>query len=122
MSSIIICFSLQKLLFIQTELCLQSIFDIVYPSDIEIVRQQLTNEKKASSTTADDSPIDSKCKRKCFFLKKESFDHLAVPTFATKQNCLEIGNRRTFSCRINSRKKRSNRTTTTNSNGRYSCF
>jgi aryl hydrocarbon receptor nuclear translocator-like protein 1 len=81
-----------------TELCLQSIYDIVYPSDIEIIKQQLINEKKASPASTDDSPTDSKC----------------VPTFTTKQNCLEIGNRRTFSCRINSRKKRSNRTTTTN--------
>lgn len=46
----------------QADLCSQTIFDILYPNDIEVVRQQLINEKKSSSTDAEDSPSDSKSK------------------------------------------------------------
>ncbi len=105
----------------KTELCLQSIFDIVYPGDIEIVKQQLINEKKTSSVTNEDSPSDSKCKINfCLLLKIKRIFCLAIPSLTTRPNCLEIGNRRTFSCRINSRKKRSNRPTTTNPIGKIS--
>ncbi|CAF3353091.1 unnamed protein product [Rotaria sp. Silwood1] len=86
------------------ELCLQSIFDIIYPDDIEIVKQQLMCEKKISSNTNEEPSSDSK----------------NVPLITTKQNCLEVGNRRTFSCRIKSKTKRSSKTTTTNPIDNYS--
>lgn len=102
------------------DLCLQSIYDIVYPSDIEIVKQQLTNEKKTTTVSSEDSPSESKCNIFNFKIvgKNNHRYFLGVPTF-TKQDCLEIGNRRTFSCRISSRKKRSNRSSaTTSPNGK----
>ena len=46
----------------QADLCSQTIFDILYPNDIEVVRQQLINEKKSSSSDVEDSPSDSKSK------------------------------------------------------------
>ncbi|CAF0899729.1 unnamed protein product [Rotaria sordida] len=79
------------------ELCLKSIFDVICPDDIEIVKQQLMCEKKTSLNTYESSSTDSK----------------NASLVATKQNCLEVGNRRTFSCRIKSKPKRSNKTTTT---------
>ena len=47
---------------IKGEICLQSIFDIVYPDDAEMIKQQLINEKKTSSASNEESPSDSKCK------------------------------------------------------------
>ncbi|CAF1253602.1 unnamed protein product [Rotaria magnacalcarata] len=88
------------------ELYLQSIMDIVCPDDIEIVRQQLISEKKTSSslssssstiTSSEDSTSDSKC----------------IPLLPVIESCLEVGNRRTFSCRMKSKVKGSNKTTTT---------
>jgi hypothetical protein len=75
--------------------------------------------------TNEDSSNDSKCKNNYFLFKKKSLllflFILAIPSFS-KQNCFEIGDRRTFSCRINSRKKRSNRPIATNSTGKYRFF
>lgn len=47
-----------------------------------------------------------------FLGKKIERTHLGIPTLPSKVNSLEIGNRRAFSCRILSRKKRSTRTST----------
>lgn len=85
------------------EMCVQSIFDLVYTSDIEIVKQQLICEKKPSTTATTTMTSHD----------ESSGDTKGIPTFTNKQNCLEIGNRRTFSCRLISRKKRTNQTTTT---------
>jgi PAS domain-containing protein len=81
----------------RTELCLQSLFDITYPDDIEIIKQQFINEKNTSVNNNEDSSNDINC------------THLLT----TRQNCLEIGNRRAFSCRIKSKTKRSHKTTNT---------
>jgi len=80
------------------EICAQSIFDIIYTCDIEIVKQQLVCEKKPPSPSS---------------TATASHDESSNDTKANKQNCLEIGNRRTFSCRLISRQKRTNQTTTT---------
>ncbi len=75
--------------FIQTELCLQSIYDIVYPSDIEIIKQQLINEKKASPVSTDDSPTDSKCKKKkrqLFLIRKKRIVRLFKVCLLSQQN------------------------------------
>ncbi|UJR25520.1 hypothetical protein I4U23_006866 [Adineta vaga] len=88
------------------ELCSQTIFDITCVNDAEIIKQQLLHEKKTALTNNDDSSNDSK----------------SVRLMTNKQTCLDIGNRRSFSCRINSKIKRSNRratTTTTNSTNSY---
>ncbi|CAF1083600.1 unnamed protein product [Rotaria sordida] len=42
------------------ELCLKSIFDVICPDDIEIVKQQLMCEKKTSLNTYESSSTDSK--------------------------------------------------------------
>ncbi|CAF0918315.1 unnamed protein product [Adineta ricciae] len=86
-----------------TELCSQTIFDLVYPNDLELIKQQLLNEKKATSTSTGESLNDSK----------------TVRLITTKQNCLEIGNRRSFSCRIVSKLKRTNRKASTQSTNNY---
>ncbi|CAF2747004.1 unnamed protein product [Rotaria sp. Silwood2] len=86
------------------ELYLQSIFDIICPDDIEIVKQQLICEKRTSSNTNEGPSSDSK----------------NVSLITTKQNCLEVGNRRTFSCRIKSKTRRSGKATTTNPTDSYS--
>ena len=57
-----------------------------------------------------------------FFKKENHFFVLGLPLLTTKQNCLEIGNRRTFSCRINSKTKPSDKATTTHSTGKYPIF
>ncbi|CAF0936841.1 unnamed protein product, partial [Adineta ricciae] len=86
-----------------TELCSQTIFDLVYPNDLELIKQQLLNEKKVTSTNTGESVNDSK----------------TVRLITSKQNCLEIGNRRSFSCRIVSKLKRTNRKASTQSTNNY---
>ena len=39
----------------------------MYPDDVEIVKQQLMNEKKTSTINNDDSSDESKCKIPFFF-------------------------------------------------------
>jgi hypothetical protein len=62
-------FYFRNFIFNKTELCLQSIYDIIYPGDIEIVKQQLINEKKTSSNNNEDTSNESKCKKKIFLIQ-----------------------------------------------------
>jgi hypothetical protein len=44
------------------ELCSQTIFDILHASDVDVVKQQLTNERTVSTVNSEDLSNDSKCK------------------------------------------------------------
>ena len=48
----------------KTDLCSQTIFDLVYPNDLELIKQQLLNEKKTTSSNTGESSNDSKSAKK----------------------------------------------------------
>ncbi|CAF3317348.1 unnamed protein product [Rotaria socialis] len=95
------------------ELYLQSIMDIVCPDDIETVKQQLMSEKKTSSSSSSLSSSSSSSSTATTSSEDSTADSKCIPLLSAIESCLEVGNRRTFSCRVKSKATRSNKTRTT---------